>query len=128
MATSPASTDDAGNVTRIHARTVGTVAGSAEEDPYHVQVPTDELCRLAGALDVVDEHAALNYRYRKLIRDSREVLGAERIRLTQARGVAKRLMVLVKAAGPELPAGLGQRQRDVLQNGLAQADELVYGS
>src|SRR3979409_1015692 len=60
--------------------------------PYHVQVPTDVLGRLAGALDVVDQYAELNHRYRKLIRDSREVLGAERIRLTQARGVAQRLL------------------------------------
>ena len=86
------------------------------------------LGRLAGALDVVDQYAELNHRYRKLIRDSREVLGAEGIRLTQPRGMAKRLMVLVKAAGPQLPAGSGRRQRDVLQDGLEQADELVYGT
>lgn len=81
---------------------------------------------MAGALDVLDRHAELNHRYRKLLHESREVLAAERIRLTQARGVAKRLMVLARAARPELPEDLGPGQRAALQDGLSQADELVY--
>ena len=110
------------------AGTVGIVAASVDEDPYHVQVSTEGLRPLAGALDVVDRHADLNRRYRALLGDSRAVLRSERIRLTQARGVAKRLMVLVKAAGPELREVLADRERDALEDGLRQADELVYRS
>ncbi len=98
------------------------------EDPYRVQVPTADLRRLVNALDVVDEHAELNHRYRKLITDSRQMLAAEQVRLTQARGLAKRLMVLVKAAGPQLRDGLDADRLDQLAAGLTQADELVSGN
>lgn len=97
------------------------------EDPYHARMPTAELSRLAGALTVVDRHAELNHRYRKLIHDSRQLLGGGDVRLTQARGMAKKLMVLVRAAGTDFRAGLGSHDRDALDAGLAQADELVYG-
>jgi hypothetical protein len=105
---------------------LGAVAANAE-DPYTVQVPTEELRRLAIAFDVVDRHAELNHRYRKLVEDSRDVLTAEQIRLTQARGLAKRLMVLTKAAGPELRGQVTDPERDALDDGLRQADELVFG-
>lgn len=90
------------------------------------QVPTSELSRLAAALDVVDARAELNHRYRRLITDSREALAAPRVRLTQARGLAKKLMVLVKAAGPEFRDGLPAAEQVAVRDGLAQADELVY--
>jgi hypothetical protein len=96
------------------------------DDSYHVQVPTAELRRLAGALDVVHRRADLNYRYRRMVDDSRGVLAAEHIRLTQARGLAKRLMVLAKAVGPELRERVGDSDRAALEDGLRQADELVF--
>lgn len=99
-----------------------------EEDPYHVRVPTADLSRLAEALTVVDEHAELNHRYRKLIHDSRQQLAADDVRLTQARGMAKKLMVLVRASGQDFREGLTAADRDVLDAGLAQADELVHGT
>ncbi|PKW12955.1 hypothetical protein [Saccharopolyspora spinosa] len=95
-------------------------------DPYFVLVSTAELADLASALDVIDGHAELNHRYRKLIADSRQVLAADEIRLTQARGLAKRLMVLVKAAGPGFRDGLPEVARTALDVGLAQADALVF--
>ncbi|MBA8827066.1 hypothetical protein FHX42_004450 [Saccharopolyspora lacisalsi] len=99
-----------------------------EEDPYFVRVTTAELSRLAEALNVVDEHAELNHRYRKLIHDSRQQLDAEEVRLTQARGMAKKLMVLVRAAGQGFRDDLGAAERASLDAGLSQADELVYGT
>ncbi|MDR7302426.1 hypothetical protein [Haloactinomyces albus] len=90
-------------------------------------MPTAELSRLAEALTVVDRHAELNHRYRKLIHDSRTLLANEDVRLTQARGMAKKLMVLVRAAGTDFRETLAPRNREVLDAGLAQADELVYG-
>lgn len=98
------------------------------DDPYRTRTPTAGLSRLAGALDVVDEHADLNHRYRKLIHDSRQLLTGEDVRVTQARGMAKKLMVLVRAAGADFRAGLTVRDRDALDAGLAQADELVHGT
>ncbi|GAA2809838.1 hypothetical protein [Saccharopolyspora taberi] len=95
------------------------------QDPYFVQVATGELADLLGALDVV-AGADLNDRYRKLITDSRRALEAEQIRLTQARGIAKRLMVLVKAAGPDFRDGLDEPARRALDAGLTQADSLVH--
>jgi hypothetical protein len=94
-------------------------------DPYCVPVATATLSHLASALDVVDAHAGLNYRYRRLIDDSRHVLDAAEIRQTQARGIAKKLMVLVKAAGQDFRAELTTSERNLLDAGLAQADELV---
>ncbi|MFR9731365.1 hypothetical protein ACL03H_19230 [Saccharopolyspora sp. MS10] len=90
------------------------------------QVPTAELSRLATALDVLDERAALNHRYRRLITDSRAALATPRIRATQARGIAKKLMVLARAAGPGFPDDLPEPERAALRSGLAQADELVF--
>lgn len=86
---------------------------------------TAELARLAAALEVVDSRAELNHRYRKLITDSRAVLARPRIRLTQARGIGKKLMVLVKAAGPDFRAELPDSERAAVDEGLEQADELV---
>lgn len=96
-------------------------------DPYHVLVATSGLARLSGALDVV-ERADFNDRYRKLISDSRELLGQERIRLTQARGIAKKLMVLSRRAGEDFHAGLDGPSTAQLRAGLDQADELVRGT
>ncbi|SDP88267.1 hypothetical protein SAMN04487905_111181 [Actinopolyspora xinjiangensis] len=98
-----------------------------QQDPYRLRVPTDRLSRLAEALEVVDRHAEINHRYRKLIHDSREMLAAEDVRLTQARGMGKKLMVLVRAAGPDFREELEPEQRRSLDAGLAQADELVHG-
>lgn len=97
------------------------------QDPYHVHVPTSELSRLAEALTVVDRHAELNHRYRKLIDDSRVLLAGEEVRLTQARGIAKKLMVLVRRAGEGFRESLAERERAALDAGLGQADDLVYG-
>nr|WP_218862689.1 hypothetical protein [Actinopolyspora biskrensis] len=79
------------------------------------------------AMDVVDRHAELNHRYRKLIHDSREMLAAPDVRLTQARGMGKKLMVLVRAAGEGFREALPAEQRAELDAGLTQADDLVYG-
>lgn len=89
-------------------------------------MPTNELSRLAVALDVVDARAELNHRYRRLITDSRAALEGSQVRLTQARGIAKKLMVLVKAAGPEFVDGLPEAERTAVRDGLAQADVLIY--
>jgi hypothetical protein len=88
-------------------------------------VATSRLSGLAEALRVVDAHADLNRRYRKLIDDSRQALDGSEIRLTQARGIAKKLLVLTKAAGEDLLTGLSQQERDRLDTGLAQARELI---
>lgn len=97
-------------------------------DPYQAGVDTRELARLARAMQIIDEQAELNHRYRKLVRESRQVLDTEQIRLTQARGVAKKLMVLAKAAGSSLTERLPRADRDALAAGLAEADELVHGA
>ncbi|MGP4015259.1 hypothetical protein [Saccharopolyspora sp. 5N708] len=95
-------------------------------DPYFVLISTSELADLASALDVVDGHADLGDRYRKLIADSRRTMADDEIRLTQARGLAKRLMVLVKAAGPNFREELPDAARAELDRGLAQANALVF--
>src|SRR5690606_28841480 len=97
-------------------------------DPYQVRIRTSELTGLAAALDVVAEHAELNHRYHKLIDDSRRALAAEEVRLTQARGIAKRLMVLVKAAGPNFADTLPEQSRQALNDGLMRAHGLVLHS
>lgn len=89
-------------------------------------MPSAELSRLAVALDVVDARAEINHRYRRLITDSRTALEASRVRITQARGIAKKLMVLVKAAGPGFVDGLPEAERTAVRDGLAQADDLIY--
>ena len=97
-------------------------------DPYRTTVATSDLDRLSVALDVVDQHAELNHRYRKLLHDSRQVLASSEIRLTQARGVAKKLLVLVKAAGPAMRSGLRAEDDAAVDAGLAQADDLIRGT
>ena len=96
-------------------------------DPYYVLVATSELGRLSGALDVV-ERADFNERYRRLISDSREQLAQQEIRLTQARGIAKKLMVLSRRAGEDFHARLDEPSSAQLRAGLDQADELVHGT
>lgn len=81
---------------------------------------------MAAALAVVDEHAEINHRYRKLLHDSQQLLASEEIRLTQARGIAKKLMVLVKAAGPGFRGELSVAEDTAVTAGLDQARELVY--
>ncbi len=95
-------------------------------DLYEEAVATSELARLANALDVVDRRAELNHRYRKLIHDSRALLAQQQVRLTQARGIAKKLMVLVRAAGSDFREQLDEQQARAIDDGLAQANELVY--
>jgi hypothetical protein len=116
-----------GLVSLFHARSFPQEVAYARRvsDPYYVPVATAELSRLASALDVVDKHAVLNHRYRKLIAESQQTLAGDEIRLTQARGLAKRLMVLVKAAGPSFRAGLEAEEGEAVNAGLAQAEELV---
>ncbi|SDU66440.1 hypothetical protein SAMN04489733_7941 [Amycolatopsis keratiniphila] len=80
---------------------------------------------MAHAITMVEDHADLNHRYQALIDDSHVVLSSDQIRLTQARGLAKRLVVLVKAADTELQAELTKTQRDVIDAGLSQADALI---
>nr|WP_246330676.1 hypothetical protein [Saccharopolyspora hordei] len=81
---------------------------------------------MGRALAVVDQHAELNHRYRKVLADSQRVLTAPEIRLTQARGLAKRLMVLLKAAGPDFRSRLPEAARTALDAGSAQATALVH--
>ena len=95
-------------------------------DPDGETVATSELARLSNALEVVDRQAELNHRYRKLIHDSRALLARRQVRITQARGIAKKLMVLVRAAGSNFREQLDEQQVRALDDGLAQANELVY--
>lgn len=95
------------------------------DDPYFELVPTAELSRLAAAMGVVDSRADLGAR-RRLVDDSQRQLAAEEVRLTQARGIAKKLMVLVKACDDQLRGKLTDAERDALDAGLEQANELVY--
>ncbi|KAA5833371.1 hypothetical protein ABT337_19655 [Saccharopolyspora hirsuta] len=95
-------------------------------DPYFVQVSTAELADLRRALEVVDQHAELDHRYRRMLADSQRTLTAEEIRLTQARGLAKRLLVLVKAAGPDFRSTLPAAAQAALDTGSAQANALIY--
>lgn len=92
-------------------------------DPYTTLVDTRRLGPLAEALRALDEHAELNHRYRTMLTETRELLTAPEIRLTQARGVAKRLVVLSRAAGSadELPA----HAADAVRAGRVQADALI---
>ncbi|QGK71567.1 hypothetical protein GIY23_20435 [Allosaccharopolyspora coralli] len=95
------------------------------QDPTTPLVATADLDGLAGAFTVLDTHAELNHRYRKLIEDSYAQLAAERVRLTQARGMAKKVQVLVRAAGPEFRDTLGEPERTALDAGLTQAETLI---
>ncbi|WP_235874890.1 hypothetical protein [Saccharopolyspora aridisoli] len=95
-------------------------------DPYFVQVETSELADLTRALELLDSRADLNHRYRKMLDESRQLLTADQIRLTQARGLAKRLMVLIKAAGPDFPGTLEHESREILRAGETKADDLVF--
>ncbi|MEB3368686.1 hypothetical protein [Saccharopolyspora mangrovi] len=95
-------------------------------DPYHVQVETADLADLTRALQLLDTRADLNDRYRKMLHESLAMLAEPQIRLTQARGLAKRLMVLIKAAGPDFPATLTADARETLAAGEAKADDLVF--
>lgn len=98
------------------------------EQPHVETMPTADLSRLAAAMRVLDQHAELNRRYRKLVDDSQQQLAADEVRLTQARGMAKKLMVLVKAAGEDMRGQLSTAERDALDAGMTQANELVYGT
>ncbi|MDI2029096.1 hypothetical protein QFW96_10770 [Saccharopolyspora sp. TS4A08] len=95
-------------------------------DPYHVQVPTEDLADLTRALELLDSRADLNDRYRAMLQESLALLTQPQIRLTQARGLAKRLMVLIKAAGPDFPDALDETSRNTLTAGRSKADDLVF--
>lgn len=97
-------------------------------DPEQAHLATARLAELAGALDVIDEHAELNHRYRKLIDISRQALGNEYVRLSQARGIAKRIMVLVRASGAGFAESLPEAERTRLDAGLTRANVLVFDS
>lgn len=92
-------------------------------DPYTTLVDTSRLEPLAAALRALDEHAELNHRYRKMLTETRELLRTPEIRLTQARGAAKRLVVLCRAAGAvdEFPG----HAADAVRAGQEQADSLI---
>jgi hypothetical protein len=94
-------------------------------DPYFTQVSTTGLSSLAAALGVLDAHSDLNRRYRKLIEDSRRLLRETEIRQTQVRGIAKKLLVLAKAVGPEFRTSLSIVDRDHLDAGVDLASELL---
>ena len=96
------------------------------QDPYFVQVNTADLADLTRALELLDAEAPLNDRYRKMLTESRDLLAAPQIRLTQARGLATRLMVLINAAGPDFPGTLGEDGVETLNAGKTQADDLVF--
>lgn len=96
------------------------------EDPYYIQIATSDLAELARALEILDEHSDLNHRYRKMLDESRQMLTADEVRLTQARGLAKRLMVLLKAAGEEFPDSLSEDLRTALDAARERADSLVF--
>lgn len=91
-------------------------------------IATSGLSDLAQALRIVDSGAELGHRYRKLLDDARRVLDNTEIRVTQARGIAKKLLVLTKAAGPDFLAGLTAPERERLDAGLAQAHDLIRES
>ena len=95
-------------------------------DPYFVQIATSDLAELDRTLELLGEHADLNHRYRKMLDESRELLAQPEIRLTQARGLAKRLLVLVKAAGPTFRDDLDEPSRRALEAGLTQANTLIF--
>ncbi|SNR55705.1 hypothetical protein SAMN06265360_1109 [Haloechinothrix alba] len=97
-------------------------------DPSDAGIPTEQLTAVSGALDLLDRHAELNHRYRKLITESQRELATDRVRLTLARGIAKRLIVLIRAAGPQLRAELDEREQRVLDEALAHAEELAYNT
>lgn len=98
----------------------------ADDQRYSELVPSAELSRLSAAMDLMDRHVDLGPRYHKLITESQQQLAATDVRLTQARGIAKKLMVLAKASGDDLRAALTETEHRTLDAGLTQADELVY--
>lgn len=100
----------------------------AVSDPYSTIIATSDLEPLAAAMKVVDEHAEFNHRYRRMLGDSRQLLAAEEIRLTQARGLAKKLLVLVRAAGAQMRAELDTGESEAIDSGLARANELIYST
>lgn len=95
------------------------------QDPTTPLVATADLDALARTFAVLDSRAELNHRYRKLIEDSYAQLAAEHVRLTQARGMAKKVQVLVRAAGPEFRDTLDDADRSSLDAGLTQAQTLI---
>ena len=78
---------------------------------------------LEAGLTLEEVVEAVNEGFREGERRAR--LDGNRIRLTQVRGLAKRLVVLAKAAGPEMRARLTRAERGLLDVGLAQADGLI---
>lgn len=88
-------------------------------------IATSGLVPLSSALRVLEARAELNHRYRRLIDESLATLSAGHIRRTQARGVAKKVVVLARTAGPGLRSTLAVAERDALDAGVAQAEELI---
>jgi len=97
-----------------------------EDQRYLELVPTSELSRISTAMELMDRHVDLGPRYHKLITESRQQLTGTEVRLTQARGIAKKLMVLAKASGDDLRNRLSDTENSTLDAALEQADELVY--
>lgn len=95
------------------------------QDPYFQHVAMADLSRLAAAMQLVAHRADLGARQR-LVDDSQHQLAAEQIRLTQARGIAKKLMVIVNACGDDLRGKLTDVEERTLDDGLSQATELVF--
>lgn len=77
-------------------------------------------------MQILDAHADINHRYRKLIHESLRDLDKQHVRLTLARGIAKRLIVLSRAAGAAVREQLTAGEAETLDTALAKADRLVY--
>jgi|GEM_PF-3333424 len=103
-----------------------TLRGVTKDQRSLELVPTSGLSRLSAAMNLMDHHVDLGPRYHKLITESQQQLADTEVRLSQARGIAKKLMVLAKASGDDLRSNLTASEADTLDAGLAQADELVY--
>ncbi|AUS77679.1 hypothetical protein C1701_04080 [Actinoalloteichus sp. AHMU CJ021] len=78
---------------------------------------TPDLSPLETAMELLDRHATLNDRYRRLIADARPVFVDPAPRGSQVRGVAKKLIVLVRAARAELDRVLAPEQVAAVERG-----------
>lgn len=76
-------------------------------------------------MELLDRHATLNDRYRRLVSDARPVFVEPAPRTSQVRGVAKKLIVLVRAARGELDRVLTPDQVAAVERGERVAWSLL---